>query len=398
MGSADTTEDSAGAFTQGDAVSSRVLSGVIGSIYDCTLDPSRWERTLAEITQAMSGESAILSLNDLRHDRVLIDKNVGWGQIGIEERQKHIPEIHARLNEWFAKRPSLDEPFVASRQLTPDYIASAPYVRHCLKPLGIVDIMHLFLMYTPLHFSELVVGRHERHGPITDREIGIGMLLLPHLRRAVTICNVLDVRAIERARMAEALDALHCGVVFSNSESKILHANRAAQHMLQNGAAVQGTGGILSAKAPAAAQELRKAIQLAARDEVRLGKTGLAIGLTGSDAPPLFAHVLPMSGSELRTQLQPEAVAAVFIGPSMAIGRDLTFAETKKYLVKRFGLTKAETEVALAIVKGDGRKAAAARLGISTTTVRTHLSHIFEKTGVRRQAELVRLLMCSDGS
>jgi hypothetical protein len=103
MGSADTTGDSAVAFTQGDAVSSRIPSGVIGSIYDCTLDPSRWERTLVEITQAMSGESAILSLNDLRHDRLLIDKNVGWGQIWIEERQKHIPEIHARLNEWFAK-------------------------------------------------------------------------------------------------------------------------------------------------------------------------------------------------------------------------------------------------------------------------------------------------------
>jgi hypothetical protein len=51
------------------------------------------------------------------------------------------------------KGPSLDEPFVASRQLTQDYIASAPYVQQCLKPLGIVDIMHLFLVYTPLHFG-----------------------------------------------------------------------------------------------------------------------------------------------------------------------------------------------------------------------------------------------------
>jgi DNA-binding CsgD family transcriptional regulator len=29
--------------------------------------------------------------------------------------------------------------------------------------------------------------------------------------------------------------------------------------------------------------------------------------------------------------------------------------------------------------------------GIAATTVRAHLSHIFEKTGVRWQAELVRL-------
>jgi DNA-binding CsgD family transcriptional regulator/PAS domain-containing protein len=383
---------------QEDAVSPHLLSDVIGSIYDCTLDPSRWEQTLLEITQVMSAESAILSLNDLRHDRLLIDKSVGWGQFGLEERQKHIPEIHARLSEWFAEGPSLDEPFVASCRLTPDYLVSSSYVQHCLKPLGIVDIMHQFLMYTPLHFSEVVIARHQRCGPITDREIEIGKLLLPHLRRAVTISNVLDVRAIERARMAEALDGLRCGVVLTNGDGNILHANHSAELMLQNGSAVQGIGGILKAKSPAAAQELRKAISLAARDEAKLGKTGLAIPLTGPEAPPLVAHVLPMNGSELRTRLQPEAAVAVFIGASMTTALDLTPAETKEYLRRRFGLTLAEANVALEVLNGDGRGAVAARLGISMTTVRTHLSSIFEKTGVRRQAELVRLLMRCDGS
>lgn len=396
--SGSTTENGAGAPIQGDTMSQRALSDVIGSIYDCTLDPSCWERTLTAITQVMSGESAILSLNDLRQDRLLIDKNVGWGQFGIEERQKHIPEIHARLNEWFAKAPSLDEPFVASRELPSKYLESAPYVQHCLKPLGIVDVMHLFLMYTPLHFSELVVARHERHGPITDREIEIGGLLLPHLRRAVAISNVLDVRAIERARMAEALDGLRCGVILTNSVGNILHANRSAEEMLRTGAVVQARGGILSAKAPAAAAELRKAIGLAASNETMLGNTGLAIRLTGPAAAPIVAHVLPMNGSELRTASQPGAAAAVFIGASMATAPDLTADEIREYFRRRFGFTMAEVSVAFEILKGDGREAVAARLGISVATVRTHLSHIFEKTGVRRQAELVRLLMRSGGT
>jgi DNA-binding CsgD family transcriptional regulator len=34
----------------------------------------------------------------------------------------------------------------------------------------------------------------------------------------------------------------------------------------------------------------------------------------------------------------------------------------------------------------------AERCGISINTVRTHLRNIFDKTGVRRQSELIRLL------
>jgi DNA-binding CsgD family transcriptional regulator len=62
-------------------------------------------------------------------------------------------------------------------------------------------------------------------------------------------------------------------------------------------------------------------------------------------------------------------------------------------LQRRFGLTSAESSFALEIIKGDGRAAAAARSNITVGTARTHLGHIFEKTGVRRQAELVRLLL-----
>lgn len=76
-------------------------------------------------------------------------------------------------------------------------------------------------------------------------------------------------------------------------------------------------------------------------------------------------------------------------------GHDGPRSEARERLRQRYGLTKAETDVALEIIKGDGRTAAAARLSIAPATVRAHLSRIFEKTGVHRQAELVRLLIQS---
>ena len=101
--------------------------------------------------------------------------------------------------------------------------------------------------------------------------------------------------------------------------------------------------------------------------------------------PPVFAHVLPLTGSDLRTRLQPAAVAAVFIGapPDEQDGADTTAAA--------FGLTPAETQVLASLLAGRTLAETAVALGIAPSTAKTHLDHIFAKTGVTRQADLMRL-------
>jgi DNA-binding CsgD family transcriptional regulator len=45
------------------------------------------------------------------------------------------------------------------------------------------------------------------------------------------------------------------------------------------------------------------------------------------------------------------------------------------------------------LTQGMTTKNAAEALGTSPTTVKTHIGHLFEKTGTQRQADLVRLAM-----
>jgi DNA-binding CsgD family transcriptional regulator len=366
-------------------VSPDTLSELIGSIYDCSLDPSRWEQALGEIAEAFLAKSLILSLNDLRENRMVIDKTVGWEERWLEERARHLPEIHGFLTSWLSSGASLDEPYVGSREIPPDLFAASPYVRSCFEPQGIVDATHFFLIHTPNYFSEIVIFRHQQQGVMTDREIALGKLLLPHLRRAVTISRVLDARAIERDRMAEVLDALACGVVLTDENGAILHPNRSAERMLGAGQAILESRGMLRAREPSAEKELRSAIRLAARDEAAMGGAGLAIRLTEDETPPLFAHVLPMTGGDLRTGLQPSAAAAVFIGP----GRDER--REAAVIARAYGLTQAETRLLGRLLAGNTPTEAAEALGIGIRTVRTHLSNIFLKTGVARQADLMRL-------
>jgi DNA-binding CsgD family transcriptional regulator len=57
-----------------------------------------------------------------------------------------------------------------------------------------------------------------------------------------------------------------------------------------------------------------------------------------------------------------------------------------------FDLTAAEARVAVLIGSGLSGPATAAMLGISPSTVKTHLKRCFEKTGVHSQVGLARIL------
>jgi len=57
-----------------------------------------------------------------------------------------------------------------------------------------------------------------------------------------------------------------------------------------------------------------------------------------------------------------------------------------------FGLTVAEARIAVLIGSGLSGPETAARLGISPSTVKSHLKRCFEKTGVHSQVGLARIL------
>lgn len=77
--------------------------------------------------------------------------------------------------------------------------------------------------------------------------------------------------------------------------------------------------------------------------------------------------------------------AAVSVGFSQRSG------DRHDLLMERFRLTPAEARVALHLMNAGDIASYARTAGVSPGTVRTQLKSIFAKTGVNRQAALVRL-------
>lgn len=64
---------------------------------------------------------------------------------------------------------------------------------------------------------------------------------------------------------------------------------------------------------------------------------------------------------------------------------------------KRFGLTPAETRLAVHLLKGGSAKSYAVEQRLSPHTVRNHLRSIYAKTDTNRQVSLLQLLLRASG-
>ncbi|MEP9374836.1 LuxR C-terminal-related transcriptional regulator [Mesorhizobium sp. KR1-2] len=361
------------------------LSETIGAIYDCALDPGGWEATLDRIRCLTNACNAQLGLFDLVGKRVLLAKSVGVEAHWLERQATYQAEfaMWQRLPQAIPSSP--DEPQVRSRDLPPEIVASSPFVVEWCVPQGIVDSMGMVLLHNPTRHAQVGVGRHRSVGLITKREIRLGQLLAPHLRRAVTISNILEAKSLEVDTARQLFDSLEAGVVLTDGRARILQVNVAAEAMLRAGAPVRRAAGVLQTSVAQATIELHAAISLAAGNEPAMGGIGLAVRLTEFGQIPALASVLPLSAGTVRKLLEPRARAAVFISTVDA------GADGAEVLGVAFGLTRTETQVLGMLLAGHTLTASAIALGIARTTAKTHLGNIFAKVGVSRQADLVRL-------
>jgi DNA-binding CsgD family transcriptional regulator len=145
----------------------------------------------------------------------------------------------------------------------------------------------------------------------------------------------------------------------------------------------------LRAETPGETRLVRRIIADCAEPRDELGGAGGRLRLSRENRAPLTVLVIPHRARLAWIDIvRPRAILFMTDPEEATVVR-------RESLRQDFGLTPAEAGFTREVLKADGLQAAADRLGISLTTARTHLAHVFDKTGTRRQAELVRLILQS---
>ncbi len=186
------------------------------------------------------------------------------------------------------------------------------------------------------------------------------------------------------ALLAEAVEAMGFGIMLVSDDGSITFANATARELIRQGDGLRANGGWIGAASTTVTARLRAYVKASAKAaEGRRGSGATIIAERGGKQSSLFVHVMPLDRGKAATRA---AAAAIFIidPEAQAMASFGAFAAL-------YGLTRAETRVLREIVAGQGLVAAAGRLRISEATARTHLQHIFDKTGAKRQTELLCL-------
>lgn len=366
---------------------SQALSGLVGLIYDAAIAPTLWPEALRETARFVGGCSAAIYSKDptSRSGGVLYDDgglSPAYRKLYFE---RYVQLDPATTRHFFTEIGEL----VATVDIMPHAeFEQSRFFREWVRPQQLVDFVSTVLDRSGTSASMFGVFRHARDGIVDDGVRHRMHLLVPHVRRAALIGRALEQHSARAELLAHSLDTIRAGMFLVGAGATLVHANAAGHDLLAPGGPLRVASGRLVAADPALDQCLREAAALGDDGEAQLGERGIALPLAGHRGEALVAHVLPLSSS-FRRQVGGDHAARIALFVQRA---ELHIETAPEALIRAYQLTPAELRVLLAIVEIGGAPEVAEALGISETTVKFHLRRLYDKTGSRRHADLVKLV------
>jgi DNA-binding CsgD family transcriptional regulator len=247
------------------------------------------------------------------------------------------------------------------------------------------------LLKTQHYFVPLGMVRRKSRGAYEARELKLLDRAIPHLQRTMQI--LLRLSALEARQAAgEALwDLLPFGAFILDEAGRILWANHAGERIVAANDGLAIRAGVLLATVANENAALSRLI-----GEATLTATGQGLSSGGalslprpSLRRPLAVLVAPFRVAHT-TMLSRQPAVVVLVSDPEAKPRT-----TPELLAQLYGLTGREAALVTLLLDGLDLRDAAEQLALSMNTVRTHLREVFHKTGTRRQAELVALVLRS---
>lgn len=347
---------------------------LVDRVYEAAAVPELWSSTLAELGRFGEGGGALLFTSQ-----------------GQDFRYVASPELEGYMEEfmaggWVARNDRPVRLFAKQHAgfltdldvYTHEELDRSPIFTGFLRPRGFGWGAATAITVPSGERIVFDIERAYKDGPVPDSVVTRLDAVRPHLARAATLSARLRLQAVQVA--ADVLDMVGLPAAILGRQGQTLAMNQGCQSLLGTSVHDGPRFGLADAAGDKLLAEALQSLAAAALPSTR------SIPIPAKeDRPPAVAHVLPVRRSA--RDLFTAASAIVVVTP---LAQDQL--PGLSVLEGLFDLTPAEARVARGIVDCRTVEQIATQSGTSPQTVRSQLKSVMSKTGVGRQAELVRLL------
>ncbi|HEV2557483.1 MAG TPA: LuxR C-terminal-related transcriptional regulator [Microvirga sp.] len=356
----------------------RVFSDLIGRIYDCALDTNLWPEVLAEISASLRGSMADIGVMDPVEGTTKLAASYNV-PADLAEKVR----AHAHINPLapLGLTAPLGKPMCTSRDLDLEAFHNSSFWKACFDGLDYYDHIAVPLIRQASSFGYMGVTGSRERGAFDAEDVELARLIAPHVRRSVEISGVLGNERVEAAALGSALHALSAAAIILGPDASIRFRNGQAAAEFERGTILRERAGRLLGVTPEATR-LTAQLRDHAGERHRRGRDSRLTDQAG--------RVLHATWVTLHRGREHKGGASVLL---LLREPEADLTTPLSATAAQFTLTAAETQVLAQVLNGHTLADVATILGVARSTVKSHVDAIYRKTGTRRQAELVRLVL-----
>lgn len=391
--------------------SGATVSRLLGLLYEASASTRPWSTFLAALGNSTGSAASYFLILDPQ-GKCNVNLNQGFDPAWTHAYMTHFNQHDVVLSRYLAAKRLHGEWIGTRESVIPAEEYFRSYIHNeftkpqgkrysCAAALGGLD---------GILDGGLGLMRGPADKPFGKETVTLLTMLAPHLKQALNTHRALGLAHCQNAELQESVEALNLAVLSLDKTGRVVRMSAAAQAILDLRSGIVLDGGFLRASVAAEQSQLAAMIAGAVSTGVGHGEE-VAVRRKTSTAPeagddplwtpspggamvvsrwppsrPLAVIVTPFHSSELLLGDQPAALV-FFSDP------DARTELRASVLRGLYRLTPTECRLTSLICEGCELTAAAGQMKMTVETARFHLKAIFRKTGVSRQAELVRLVM-----
>lgn len=370
---------------------------LIEHVYEATLAPDKWQAMIEEFVTTLGAHSGILRAVNYSSGTVGLFSTFGYDSASKQAYRDHF--VHLDIFAPTLKQSSIGEMIHGDSAVPWSQQRTSEFYNDYMCPQGGRYVLGATLARDAQHNLLFGLQRSAKQGDFTQEHLKLIQLVAPHIARAVQIHRQLHAVTTQKRWALSALNRVKIGVILLNDQGRPEFVNSAADRLMSDCGCVIADDGLLLTNVTDTLHLHRLISHAAAcaNGQYRSASGNLVTGklTTANLTISTPAQTIRIQAIPLARNLS-ENVWSLGVSDS-CVALFITNANCSQLdsskLAAQYGLTPAETKLATLIAEGMDLESAAKRLFVSVQTIRSQLKSIFAKTNVRRQAELVALLL-----